>query len=279
MSSNVETQPEAEPRKVHRGSPVVFAIAVTVAASSIAALAVWPIVDASYAYGWYMAQVDLGLKTVKGAPGAAEIGLTRAIVDIANRWDQLGPRIALFIFVCAMGIVATGWIAISCVRVRSTGRLVAAVAVCCAWIALIACDPSIQSWSVRRHAIGLLPRVEIAAAALRAHWPEPTNRSPTKTANVAPDLEVVVSDEFPDAVILLGRKSYPIREDFGMLIDRSHDGAIRFSLRGAAGWNLEWHPAGSEPETYIDGLGNESSPVDEWTKLKEDWYLVRYGDS
>jgi len=191
----------------------------------------------------------------------------------------LGPRIALFLFLCAMGITATAWITISCVRSRSTGRLVAVFAACCAWIALIACDTSIQSWSVRRHASGLLPKVEIAASALGDHWPEPTNWSPTKTAQVAPDLEVVVSDEFPDALVLLGRRSYPVQEDFGMLIDRSDDGAIRFALRGAAGWNLEWHPAGSEPKTYVDGFGNESSPVAEWMQLKDHWFLVRYGNS
>jgi hypothetical protein len=226
-----------------------------------------------------MAQVDLGLKAVKGAPAAEEMGLSRAIVDIANRRDQLGPRIALFLFLCAMGIAGTAWIGISFVRSRSRGRLVTVLAVCCAWTALIAGDSSLQSWSVFRHASGLLPRVEIVEAALRARWPTPIAQSPTLRATVAPDLVVLVSERHPDALVVVGRKSYPIHEDFGMLIDRSPEGAVRFSLMGPVAWNLEWHPAGSEPKTYINGFGCGSSSVAEWTRLKAHWYLVRYSDS
>jgi hypothetical protein len=277
VSASSDPIPSATQRRAT--SPLGFWCAIVAAALSIAAFVVWPMVDASYVYGRYIAQVDLGLKTVNSAAAAEAIGLTRTIVDIANGWDALGPRIILFLSLCAMGIVATAWSAIACVRSSSVRRLVAVVAVCCAWVALIACDTSIQRWSVRRHATGLLSKVETAAVALQSHWPAPTNHSSTKIAAVVPDLEVVVSDGLPNTLVVTGRKSYPIREDFGMLIDRSDDGAIRFALSGAAGWNLEWHPAGSEPKTYLDGFGNESAPIAEWTRLKEHWYLVRYKDS
>jgi hypothetical protein len=271
VTTNPEQQPETAQHKPTR-QITYFWGAMTVAALSITALFVWPTIDASYRYARWLAQVDLGLETVKGASPAEELGLTKEMLRVANGWDALGLRVTLLLLLYSIALAATVSMLVSCIRWRSSIRVIAVLGICSCWLCLLGTYTWVERWSIRHHASGILPQVEIAAAALKAQWP-------TKNGTIAPDLHVLVSDEHPNLLFVMGRKAYPIREDFGYLIDRSENGAIRFKLKGAFDCNLEFHPPGSEPKIYLDGFGNESSTVRESTELKKQWFLVQYGDS
>jgi hypothetical protein len=264
-----EQHREIQPREPFRGSRCYWSAA-AVAALALSALFVWPTVDASYRFARYVAKVDLRLERITAAdPAADSAGITDTMMSRANRWGQLGSRVELLYLLYSVAFAATVVMLIYCVRAKSIGRFTALLGIVVCWLVLFSSHSQVEHWSARQQASRILPQIETAAAALTAHWP-------TKNGHVAPDLDVLV-DTHRNVLIVVGRKSYPIREDFGYLIERSANGTLRFSLSGAFDCNVEFHPTGSRPGAYVNGYGNPLEAT-EITRLKEHWYLVRYGN-
>jgi hypothetical protein len=255
------------------GSTVGFWAAAAVATAALSALFVWPIADASYRYARWLAEIDLGLQRITPAdPVVDQIGITSTMLNVANQWDQLGPRVALLFVIYSAACTALIVMVVFAARGRSKNRVSAVIGIVLCGIIVWNTRSKVEHWSDQRRASCLLPQAETAAAALLEHWP-------TKRSLVRPDLKVIVDPtRHPNDLVVLGRKSYPIAEDFGYLIERSPDGAIRFSLSGAYDCDLEYHPAGSQPGPYVNGFGNPSGPPSEVVPLKEHWYFVRYGN-
>jgi hypothetical protein len=241
--------------------------------AALVVLFAWPISDASYRYASWLAEIDVGLQRITPAdPVVDQIGITSTMLNVANQWDQLGPRVALLFVLYSAACVAIVVMVVFAARHTSKNRVAAVIGVALCWIALWGTRSRVEHWSDRRRASILLPQAETAAAALFEHWP-------TKRSLVPPDLTVVVDPTLhPNDLVVMGRKSYPMVEDFGYLIERSPGGAIRFSLSGAYDCRLQCHPAGSQPGPYVNGFGNPSGPPSEIVPLKEHWYFVRYGN-
>jgi hypothetical protein len=233
----------------------------------------WPIADASYRYARHLAKIGLGLERVTPTdPVADQVGITSTMLAVANQPDQLGRRIMLLYVLYSAASAATVAMVVFAARHKSKNRVAAVIAVVLCWIALWGTRSRVEDWSDRRRASSLLPQAETAAAALFEHWP-------TKRSLVPPDLKVIVDPtRHPNDLVVMGRKSYPMVEDFGLLIERSPGGAILFKLSGAYDCQLEYHPAGSQPGPYLNGFGNPSGPPSEVVPLKEHWYFVRYGN-
>jgi hypothetical protein len=147
------------------------------------------------------------------------------------------------------------------------------VLVMCAWLSLWASYRQLNEWAVLRRAKSALPRFELAAKSLSQHWPTENGTLPEAGDFYA------YPEERPDLLLLHGRKGYPIREDFGPMIERSNLGAIRFHLSGAVDCQIEFHPHGSKPTSYSARLSGSTMRLGEAIQLKEHWYLVRYGGS
>lgn len=251
-----------------------FRGAVVIAVVALAAFFFWPVFDASYCYAEYLAKVNLGLETLRGHPAADAAGITDRILNRAKEWNALGSRVWLLYLLSCAALAATVLLLSLCIRHKSSSRVTAVAAIAICWLALFGTRSAVERWSARRNAFRLLPRVETVAAALAAHWP--TSKGPVA---VTPELRVIVDrDRHPNALIVLGRKAYPLREDFGFLIERTEKGVLRFSLAGEINYRIEFHPSGSPPLAYRDAFGHSSPTVTDIVPLKEFWYLVRYGN-
>ena len=272
LTAPSEEQPSSGPRTPLRGA-VGFWVAAAVAAAVLLVLFAWPIADASYRYASWLAKADLGLERVTPAdPVVDKLGITARMLKVANLWDRLGCRVTLLYVLYSAACAATVATVVFAAWHKSKIRIAAVIGVVLCWIALFGTRSWVEDWSDRRRASNLLPQAETAAAALAKHWP-------TKSGLVPPDLKVALeATRHPNDLVVLGRKSYPMVEDFGYLIERSPDGAIRFSLSGAYDCQLEYHPDGAQPGPYVNGFGNRSGPPGEIVPVKAHWYFVRYGN-
>lgn len=113
----------------------------------------------------------------------------------------------------------------------------------------------------------------------------------TRLGDFAP-LAASLRDDWPtvdgDRAGLGAFSAYPIGRPWMLLVlssptnpavsavERGDVGALRFELRGhdRGAW-LEWHPAGSQPQSFTGGLENQYHLV-RATPLGGGWYLVRY---
>src|ERR1700683_4116496 len=101
-----QEQPPSRPRRP-LGSTVAFWAAGAVATAALSALFVWPISDASYRYARWLAEIDLGLQRITPAdPVVDQIGITSTMLNVANQWDQLGPRVALLFVIYSAACTA-----------------------------------------------------------------------------------------------------------------------------------------------------------------------------
>ncbi len=176
----------------------------------------WPIADASYRYARHLAKIGLGLERVTPTdPVADQVGITSTMLAVANQPDQLGRRIMLLYVLYCAASAATAAMVVFAARHKSKNRVAAVICVVLCWMALWGTGSRVEDWSDRRRASSLLPQAETAAAALLEHWP-------AKRGLVPPDLKVIVDPtRHPNDLVALGRKSYPMDEDFGYLIERS----------------------------------------------------------
>lgn len=271
--SSVQPQQEKVPR-YRRWLARFFSFrnSTVVAIVALSTLFVWPIFDASYRYVSWLVRVNVGLERVTAAdPAVDAAGITAWMLSIANEWGRLGLRVKLLYLLYTAAFVASIAVIVQARRKKSAVRFVIAVGLLCCWLGLFGSRSTIEHWSIRQQALSVLPKIETTATALIENWP-------AKSTRIPPDVDVVVSAErYPNTLIVTGRRSYPIREDFGHTIERSPVGAIRFALRGAYDCTLEYHPADSQPATYTSEFGSPSPKIVSAIQLKKHWYLVRYG--
>ena len=149
--------------------------------------------------------------------------------------------------------------------------------ICCAlllagWATLYVARDRLQDWRASRQVTSLMPKIEQAASSLHQRWP-------TVPGKLPPNISFYVSaEQYPDVLTIRGRRpSYPFHEGLGLMITRGENGIIRFDLAAAYDSAIEFHPNGTIPAAYTSGFGYPSPPVATATKLKQNWYLVRYG--
>ncbi len=240
----------------------------------IASLFVWSANDASFRPALLQWEVSLGLKQMllAGPNLGGDLGLSDP--QRAIRWDGLGKRvIALHVLVWA-GVAATALLAVLAFwPKKSSRRMLAAIGLVIGWGLLCGTQTLVDDWRARRQVAAIFPRIEAAGLALSREWP-------TESGRVPPDLLVGVDvKRFPDGLVVReDRERYSFREAMGPLVTRRANGVIAFSLAAAFELSVEYHPHGTLPAAHLQVFyGIRSPPVSRYYRLKENWYLVRYG--
>lgn len=143
-----------------------------------------------------------------------------------------------------------------------------------AWLAVATSYDDISwtssTWSLSKRVSDLDQRY---AVPLRLDWPSQDGSSPQFGSYTA----------HPSAHPTLLRLTNTPYE-FGLQgwgfdrVTRASSGALRFSLTGQfSGLCLEWHPAGSTPQSYVDGQ-NSPHTLRRVRSLGANWYATKYGD-
>lgn len=247
-----------------------FPAVVTASFLLLCCFPLWMSLDASYRLGFYFSRINLGLETFDAHPSATAIGLTDLILDLANEWDALGSRVKLFYLLYLL--TGTSWVLviIHLCRKRTIGRIAVVSLLVASWIGLFYAHSRLTHWAVQRHVTVALPKFKAVAIALQSDWPKASGRVP-------PDLDVLsVPDKYPNYLWVQGRQGYPMDEDIGYEIERWENGTLRFALRVAADYKLEYHPSGSQPSSYTTLSSEQRAVMSDWNQLEENWYLVRY---
>lgn len=234
---------------------------------------VWIIIDAQYSTTAFVARYTVGLQHLEPAPSAVAYGLWDMMWDGVRSWDSLGPRLLLFALLGVTGAASFSLMLIQFRRRATIRRMLLTVLVICVWLSLWSSYDRLNEWAVLRRVRSALPRFEIVAKSLSQDWPTENGTLPEAGAFY------VYPTRRPSLLFLSAGDGYPIREDFNYLVERSEKGALRFDLTGATDCKLEFHPDGSTPTSYATRLSGARMRVGEATRLKEHWYLVRYGES
>lgn len=238
-----------------------------------ASLLVWSASDASFRIGVFRAKVRLGMEGIRLRDGTI---LWPAVDDVMRRWDwtSSGKRAIALTALTGVGLAATLAYFSLAIRRRRTIAIAIGCGIVAAWGLLDATHRAVDNWRVRRQVAALFPSIEEAGQALDRQWPDRPGESP-------PGLSFYVEPRrHPDVLMLLDRlPSSPFREDFGRAIRRGSDGAIRFDLAGAFDSCVEFHPKGTLPSRHRSAFGYDTLTPVAVTPLKENWYLVRYGQN
>lgn len=153
-------------------------------------------------------------------------------------------------------------------RLRSWFMLLTLAA---AWLAVATSYGEIM-WASRIWTMsGRVDAFESYAAPLRREWPSEDGATPEFGAFSAYPVGK------PTMLSLLTTPMQFDRRGWGFsAVDRSADGTLRFRLTGdISGW-LEWHPAGSAPQSFEDGL-NVQHELTRAKGLGRGWYYTTYG--
>lgn len=180
--------------------------------------------------------------------------------------------IALHVLVWA-GVAATPLLAVLAFwPKKSVRRMLAAIGLVVGWGLLCGMQTLVDDWRARRQLAPIFPRIEEAGLALSQKWP-------TETGRITPEIAVFVDTSYPpNLLFVLGQEEYPFQESLGLLIRRWRNGAINLELSARTELCVEYHPNGTLPTMRSDGgFGFASPPVARYYRLKENWYLVRYG--
>ncbi len=111
---------------------------------------------------------------------------------------------------------------------------------------------------------------EAVARELRENWPGQDGNTPT----LGPFRAYPVGN--PRSLLMLGAVRVPGAHAPLATVERTKQGALCFQLAGAeTGAWLEWHPAGSVPQSFVSGL-QSGFVLRRQALLRPDWYLVRY---
>ncbi len=233
----------------------------------------WIIIDAQFPMTVFVVRHSVGLQQLDPDTSVVAYGLWGMMWDGVRSWDSLGPRLLLFVILAITAVTDSLLMLLQFLRRATIRRMLLIVLVICAWLSLLMSYRQVNEWAVLRRAKSALSRFELAANPLSQHWPTENGILPEAGRFYT------YSDKHPDLLLLHGRKNYPIREDFGHIIEQSEQGAIRFDLSGATDCQIEFHPDGSTPASYSTKLSRSTMTPSEVIKLKENWYLVRYGGS
>lgn len=269
-----DSPPEAIRRKWPRWLPLPnFAFCCSTTLLVCIAYLGWIIIDAQYPMTIFVVRYSVGLQQLDPDPAVVAYGFWDMMWHGVRSWDSLGPRLLLFALLAITVAASSLLMLLQFLRRATIRRMMLIVLAMCAWLSLWASYRQLNEWAVLRRATSALPRFELAADSLSPHWPTENCTLPEAGDFYA------YSDERPNLLALPGRKGYPIREDFGHIIERSDLGAIRFDLCGATDCQIEFHPDGSKPTSYSTRLSGSKMTLVEAIQLKEHWYLVRYGGS
>ncbi len=246
--------------------------AVGVAFACISATLVWSATDASFRMGVWKAKACLRLERVQTRDGAESD--PEGICDRIRSWDwtPTGRRAAVFAALGGIGLLST----VACIALMyqrpTSRRFVTVCLILAAWSLLYGTHRSVDSWRARRQIAAVFPAVEEMGLALSGTWPDRPGKTPSGISFY------VDVNRYPNVLLLTERRPRsPFRETFGQLITRGSDGAIRFDLAGAADSSVEFHPNGTVPAEHLTAFGYGSVTPVEVSRLKENWYLVRYG--
>jgi hypothetical protein len=155
-------------------------------------------------------------------------------------------------------------------RLRSWFMLLTLAAV---WLAVATSYDDISwtssTWSLSKRVSDLDQRY---AVPLRLDWPSQDGASPHFGSYTAhPSAQ-------PTLLWLTNTPHEFNQEGWGFdCVTRASTGALRFSLSGEySGLNLEWHPTGSTPQSYVDGW-NSPHTLRRVRRLEPNWYATKYG--
>jgi hypothetical protein len=155
-------------------------------------------------------------------------------------------------------------------RLRSWFMLLTLAA---AWLAVATSYDDISwtssTWSLSKRVSDLDQRY---AGPLRCEWPSKDGISPQFGSYTAhPSAQ-------PTLLWLTNTPHEFNQQGWGFdCVTRASTGALRFSLSGEySGLNLEWHPAGSTPQSYVDGW-NSPRTLRRVRSLDANWYATKYG--
>lgn len=242
------------------------------AGGCIAILVVWEALDASFRPALLQWEVSLGLRKllVTGPTLGGDWGLNDP--NRTLRWDGLGKRVMALHMLVWTGVAATALLAVLAFRPPKLRRILAVVALIVGWGLLCATQTLVNDWRARRQIAAIFPRIEEAGLALSREWP-------TQSGRIPPDIDVWVdAEKYPNVLALRGRRErYPFQETIGLMIKRGKSGIIYFDLAANYEMTVEYHPTGTLPAAHTGGFGYPSPPVSRYYRLKENWYLVRYG--
>lgn len=246
----------------------------TIAAGALAGLClavifVWSANDASFRSALLQWEVSLGLrKLLLTSPVPdGDWGLNDPLRSI--RWDGLGKRVIALHLLVWTGVAATALLAVLAFRPPRVSRMLAAAGLVVGWGLLCGTQTLVDDWRARRQVAAIFPRIEEAGLALSREWPTASGRIP-------PGIDVWVGSGM---VSMRGqRERYPFREAMGTFVRRWKNGAINFELAATYEMSVEYHPHGTLPMMQKAGsFGYATPPVARYYRIKENWYLVRYG--
>ena len=219
--------------------------------------------------GWIIVDAQYPLTAGTFLEYTVATGRLDLLWDRACSSDHLGPRLLLYTILTFTLIASSLLLILQFLRRTTIRRMMLTVLVLCAWLSLWASYSRLYEWAAMRRVRSALPRFELAADALSRHWPTESGSLPEIGAHWA-------RKRYPNALGVPKPKRYPIGEDFGILINRSDKGAIRFRLLDSTHRQIEFHPEGSEPTSYTDPIYGHTMTIDEAIQLKDRWYFVRY---
>lgn len=155
-------------------------------------------------------------------------------------------------------------------RVRSIASMLAITATIAFWFSL-ALNHSSLAWQGKRVRISLqIDEFEAIARPLRSDWPERDGSLP----GVGPFMAYPFGR--PTTLILLQSPLLAGDEIAIAAVEKSAKGAIQLQLSGGEhnDW-AEWHPPGSEPQSFIGGL-HDPHRLQSCASIGHGWSLVRY---
>ncbi len=154
-------------------------------------------------------------------------------------------------------------------RHRTTRSWLRLTSLAALWLGLLVSWREI-AWAGDRWRVGLqLESFERVAAGLRAAGPIGYGKFPELGQFAA------YSNEENTTLLMESLDTPPGRAPV-VSLERSKRGALRFQLGGdyTGDW-LEWHPLGSRPESFTDGL-DARHELQRASQIADEWFLVRY---
>ena len=153
---------------------------------------------------------------------------------------------------------------------RSLKSAIGLMSLFCLWTGLAFSLSNIAWYGKQARVRSLLNRLEPIVEELNAQWPEEDSESPT----LGPFKAYPLTN--PTTLILLISPALPESKVRLTEVTRTGDNELRFLLAGSeyGDW-LEWHPPGSQPDSFQGGLGEQNQLV-RYDKLDTNWFLVRY---
>ncbi|WP_153558004.1 hypothetical protein [Roseimaritima sediminicola] len=153
---------------------------------------------------------------------------------------------------------------------RSLASLLALATVAALWCGLAVNRKSL-AWQGQRLQLLLdVEELETIARPLREDWPVQDGQLP----RLGPFMAYPFGQ--PKTLVLLQTPSLLGERLRVAAVERSDQGAIKLQLTGTAhdDW-AEWHPPGSQPRSFVGGLGDRHRLVAA-TEIGRGWHLVRY---